>query len=93
MNLAQQSKDGGEVLPYDSHPPISLDQFIRQSGLSPVTCWRFRKRGWLKTVVIAGRHFVPRSAIVEFNERAARGEFSGTLANPHLRKQAKKGGA
>jgi len=77
-----------EVIPLDAYPPISLDLFIRQSGLSPATCWRYRKKGWLRTIIIAGRHYVTRQAIVEFNERAARGEFAGTLANPYAATKA-----
>jgi hypothetical protein len=73
-------------IPLTGHPPLALDLYIRQSGLSPATCWRYRKRGWLKTIVIAGRHYVTREAIAEFNERAARGEFAGKVQNPHLHK-------
>jgi hypothetical protein len=71
----------GEV-PLCAHPPLSLDKFIEQSGLSPATCWRYRKRGWLKTIVISGRHYVTREAIADFNGRAANGEFAGRIANP-----------
>lgn len=71
-----------DPLPLISLPPLSLDKFIEQSGLSPATCWRYRKRGWLKTVNIAGRHYLTRQAIAEFNERAGRGEFAGALSNP-----------
>jgi hypothetical protein len=73
---------GYDPIPLAAHPPLALDQFIRQSGLSPATCWRYRKKGWLQTVVIAGRHYVTREAIARFNERAAAGEFSGTISNP-----------
>lgn len=65
-----------------AHPPVSLDKFLSEMGLSPVSGWRFRNRGWLKTVNIAGRHYVPYESILEFNDRAARGEFSRQLANP-----------
>ena len=65
-----------------AHPPVSLDKFLADMGLSPVSGWRFRNRGWIKTVNIAGRHYVPHEAIVEFNQRAARGEFSRDFANP-----------
>lgn len=65
-----------------AHPPVSLDKFLAEMGLSPVSGWRFRQRGWLKTVNIAGRHYVPHDAIVEFNARAAAGEFSRQLSNP-----------
>lgn len=65
-----------------AHPPVSLDKFLAEMGLSPVSGWRFRNRGWIKTVNIAGRHYVPHESIIEFNERAARGEFSRRFANP-----------
>lgn len=80
-------------IPLAAHPPLSLDLFIRQSGLSPVTCWRYRNKGWLKTVVIANRHYVTREAIAEFNQRAEAGEFAGTLPNPSGRRVAKAKGA
>ena len=63
---------------------------MEQSGLSPVTCWRFRKRGWLATVVIANRHYVTREALAEFNKRAAAGEFAGTLSNPSTARLARR---
>lgn len=70
------------AVPLNAFPPISLDLFLQQSGLSPATAWRYRKRGWLATVVIAGRHYVTREAIALFNDRAGRGEFAGTIRNP-----------
>ncbi len=66
----------------EAHPPVSLDKFLAEMGLSPVSGWRFRKRGWIKTVNIAGRHYVPHESILEFNYRAARGEFSRQFTNP-----------
>lgn len=66
----------------DSLPPMSMDIFMEMSGLSPATCWRYRKRGWLQTVTIAGRHYITREAIADFNRRAAAGEFAGKVANP-----------
>ncbi|MCX8492626.1 MAG: hypothetical protein ORN23_00150 [Chthoniobacterales bacterium] len=52
-----------ETIPLEAHPPISMDCFVQQSGLSPVTLWRFRKKGWLKTCVIAGRHYITREEL------------------------------
>lgn len=80
-------------VPLCAHPPLSLDKFMEQSGLSPVTCWRYRKRGWLETVVIANRHYVTREAIAEFNRRATAGEFAGNLSNPSVARVAKQSGA
>jgi hypothetical protein len=77
-------------VPLCAHPPLSLDKFMEQSGISPTTCWRHRKRGWLQTIVIANRHYVTREAIAEFNKRAAAGEFAGTLSNPSTARVAKQ---
>ena len=82
MTSQTNSSQSGDVLPLSAFPPISLDLFMRQTGLSPASCWRYRKRGWLKTVVIANRHYVTREAIADFNKRAAQGEFAGTIPNP-----------
>jgi hypothetical protein len=78
QRISIQSSD----IPLSGHPPLALDLYVRQSGLSPTTCWRYRKKGWLRTIVIAGRHYVTREAIAEFNERAGRGEFQATIQNP-----------
>lgn len=76
---------GAEGVPLAAHPPISLDAFMRESGLSPSTCWRYRRKGWLKTITIAGRHYITRESIAEFNARAAAGEFAGSVSNPFER--------
>jgi hypothetical protein len=56
----------------DSEPPMALDKFIEQTGLSPVTVWRFRKKKFLQTVNICGRHYVLRSEIARFNASISR---------------------
>jgi hypothetical protein len=66
----------------DSDPPMALDKFIEQTGLSPVTIWRFRKKKFLQTVNICGRHYVLRSEIARFNARALAGEFSKPCLRP-----------
>jgi hypothetical protein len=66
----------------DSQPPMALSQFIEQSALSPTTVWRFRKKGFLRTINICGRHYVLRSEIARFNARAAAGEFARTCNVP-----------
>ena len=69
----------------DSEPPIALDKFIEQSGLSAVTVWRYRRAGWLNTLNICGRHYVTRAEITRFNTRAAAGEFAKRPARPNPR--------
>ncbi len=66
----------------DDLPPIRLERFIEESGLSHVTCWRYRRKGWLRTLNIAGKVFLTRSAVREFNERAANGEFARVVKSP-----------
>jgi hypothetical protein len=70
----------------DSEPPIALDKFIEQSGLSAVTLWRYRRAGWLNTLNICGRHYLTRAEIARFNLRAAAGEFAREPARPNRRK-------
>jgi predicted site-specific integrase-resolvase len=61
---------------------MSMDRFCEQMGISAVTAWRWRERGWLKTIVIAGRRYITREAIADFNRRAVAGEFAGEIHNP-----------
>jgi predicted site-specific integrase-resolvase len=55
---------------------ISLAKWLTQVGVTPCTAWRWRKKGWLKTVNIAGRQYLTQEAIDEFHRRAVAGEFS-----------------
>jgi hypothetical protein len=75
-------KTPSEAVPLDAMPPVSLERFMTEFGVSPATCWRYRKRGWLETIVICGRHYITRPAIAEFNRRAALGEFAGSIQCP-----------
>jgi hypothetical protein len=70
------------TVPLQALPPISLTRFQELSGWSSATTWRMRKRGWLEIIRIAGRYYVTPQAIMQFNERAIRGEFVGTVQNP-----------
>jgi hypothetical protein len=69
----------------DSDPPIALDKFIEQSGLSVVTGWRYRRAGWLHTLNICGPHYLTRSEIARFNARVAAGEFAKAPTKPKRR--------
>jgi hypothetical protein len=61
---------------------MALDEFMKQMGVCRATCFRWRQKGWLKTISIAGRLYIPADALEEFNARAARGEFSGGSKPP-----------
>lgn len=45
-------------------------------GRSPTSMWRYRKRGWITTVNIAGKLYITEGAIAEFEQRATDGEFA-----------------
>jgi hypothetical protein len=55
---------------------IALNRWLEQVGVTPCTAWRWRRRGWLKTVNIAGRQYLTQAAIDEFHRRAVAGEFA-----------------
>jgi predicted site-specific integrase-resolvase len=55
---------------------ISLNSWREQVGVTACTVWRWRKKGWLKTVNICGRLYLTQEAINEFYERAQLGEFA-----------------
>jgi hypothetical protein len=63
-----------------SAPPVSglraAKAFCRDRGISDVTLWRWRRRGWIKVVNISGKCYVDLRSLDEFDERARRGEFS-----------------
>jgi hypothetical protein len=82
MHTNDHETQGNPNTSLDSEPPMALDKFIEQTGLSPVTIWRFRKKRFLQTVNICGRHYVLRSEIARFNSRALAGEFSKPCARP-----------
>lgn len=56
--------------------PVSLQKFAEMLGRSAPTLWRYRKKGWLQTVNIAGRPYVLPAHAAEFERRAAAGEFA-----------------
>jgi predicted site-specific integrase-resolvase len=55
---------------------VSLSKWLEQVGVTPCTGWRWRKKGWLKTINIAGRQYLTQEAINEFYHRATGGEFA-----------------
>jgi predicted site-specific integrase-resolvase len=42
-------------------------------GISATTGWRWRKRGWIDTITIAGRVYISQDATAAFERRAAGG--------------------
>lgn len=62
---------------------VTLDKFLKDTGLSHTTGWRYRNRGWLKVINIAGRHYVAKSEIARFIGRARSGEFAQLATCPN----------
>jgi hypothetical protein len=72
----------------DSGAVVSLNRWLAQVGVTPLTGWRWRKRGWLRTVNIAGRVYLTQEAIDEFHNRAVAGEFAQVHKVPSRREAA-----
>jgi hypothetical protein len=61
---------------------VAYDEWLNQLSITQATGWRWRKRGWIPTVNICGRVYVSRSAIAEFERRAAADEFAKEHVTP-----------
>jgi hypothetical protein len=53
----------------------TFQSFCTGAGISGVTGWRWRGRGWIEVLTIAGRPYVTAEEIARFKRRAAAGEF------------------
>jgi hypothetical protein len=67
---------------------VALNIWLTQVGVAPVTAWRWRRKGWLKTVNIMGRVYLTDEARREFNRRAEAGEFAREHKAPKRKGQA-----
>jgi hypothetical protein len=61
---------------------LAFDRWLKDIDRTPATGWRWRKRGWIKTINVCGRLYVSRDEINRFERRAAAGEFSKTHVTP-----------
>jgi len=57
------------------NPPVALKSFQDMMGISRCTVYRYRRRGWLTVINVAGRPYITPEAASEFNRRAAAGDF------------------
>jgi hypothetical protein len=60
---------------------MSLHRFCEITGLSKVSAWRYEKRGWLRTHLIANRRYILAADVAEFNRRLASDEFASSTAS------------
>ena len=63
------TRSGEECMHGNELGLVSLDAWLKQMGRTGCTGWRWRKKGWLKTVNICGRAYITQEAIAEFMER------------------------
>ena len=64
-----------------------LNRWLKSIGRTSVTGWRWRRRGWLRTVNIGGQHYLTPQEIRRFHRRAKSGEFASAAKLP-MRKEA-----
>jgi len=81
MNSKHSSTSAQETIPPEYIPPMSLHRFCEITGLSKVSAWRYEKRGWLRTHLIANRRYMLAADVAEFNSRLASDEFAGNVSN------------
>ena len=55
---------------------VSLAAWRREIGISDTTAWRYCKAGWLHPLNIAGRPYLTRTDIADFEAKAAAGQFA-----------------
>jgi hypothetical protein len=77
MNSQYFSANPQKTVPAAYVPPMPLQRFCRIKGLSKASAWRYEKRGWLRTQLIANRRYVLAADVAEFNSRLASDEFAG----------------
>jgi hypothetical protein len=81
MNTLNSSAISQRTVPPEYIPPMSLHRFCEITGFSKVSAWRFEKRGWLRTHLIANRRYILAEDVAEFNRKIAAGEFVGKVAD------------
>jgi hypothetical protein len=69
-----------------THAVVSLSKWLSEIGVTQCTAWRWRKKGWLKTINISGRQYLTQKSIDEFQHRATAGEFSQVHKVPNRKK-------
>jgi len=59
------------------NPPYrAASEIAKEIGISTITLWRWRNRGWIKSCNIAGKVYIDMNSLNAFVERAKTGEFA-----------------
>jgi hypothetical protein len=80
-----------QTVPPEYVPPMSLHRFCEITGLSKVSAWRYEKREWLRTHLIANRRYILAADVAEFNRRLASDEFAGSTPNLFIARSMQRG--
>ena len=91
MNSHNFSANAQKTVPAEYVPPLSSHRFCEITGLSKASVWRYGKRGWLRTHLIANRRYVLAADAAEFNRRLASDEFAGSVSNLSARTPIQSG--
>jgi hypothetical protein len=75
-------KEPNEISGEPASPIVLFDRFLESLGVTPATGWRWRNKGWIKTLNISGRLYISRAEINRFQQRVAAGEFSKIHKTP-----------
>jgi hypothetical protein len=89
MNSQNSSANAQKTVPVEYVPPMSLHRFCEITGLSKASAWRYEKRGWLRTHLIANRRDILAADVADFNRRLASDEFAGSVSNLSAVRQIK----
>jgi len=80
MNSQNSFANAQKTVPAEYVPPMSLHRFCEITGLSKASVWRYEKRGWLPTHLIANRRHNLAADVADFNRRLASDEFAGSVS-------------
>ena len=89
MNSQNSPAEAQKTVPAEYIPRMSLHRFCEITGLSKVSAWRYEKRGWMRTHLIANRRYILAADVAEFNRRVASDEFAGSASNLSIARSTK----
>ena len=69
---------------------VSFEKWLEEINKTSATGWRWRQRRWIETINIAGRLYISREVIAEFERRAAAGEFSKIHETPNRKRTSER---
>ena len=68
MNTQNSFANAQKTVLAEYIPPISLHRFCEITGPSKASAWRYEKRGWLQTHLIANRRYILAADVLSLTE-------------------------